>query len=212
VSDRVVWRIWRDHEWWSVFGKPKRSKGSKPGTPSHDDLVKRDFTAVAPNQLWLSDLTEHWTRKGKLYVCAIKDVFSNRIVGWAIDENMKARLVVAAIEMAVAGRGDVVGCILHSDRGSQFRARKVHWVLARHGMVGFMGKARSAGGNAAMESFVALLNKNVLNRRSWASCDDLRIEIITWIERTYHRRQTRLGRLTPMEYETIMTPHTAPAA
>ncbi len=64
----------------------------------------RDFTAPAPNQLWLSDITEHWTREGKIYCCAIKDVFSNRIVGWAIDERMKARLVVAAIEMAVARR------------------------------------------------------------------------------------------------------------
>lgn len=215
VSDRVVWRICRDHRWWSVFGKPKRGKGAKPGTPSHDDLVKRDFTAAAPNQLWLSDITEHWTREGKLYMCAIKDVFSNRIVGWAIDERMKARLVVAAIEMAVARRnGDVAGCILHSDRGSQFRARKVHRALARHGMVGSMGQVGSAGDNAAMESFFALLQKNVLDRRSWATRDDLRIEIITWIERTYHRRrrQTRLGRLTPIEYETIMTPQTAPAA
>ena len=104
VSDRVVWRICRDHRWWSVFGKPKRSKASKPGTPSHDDLVKRDFTAAAANQLWLSNITEHWTREGKPYVCAIKDVSSNRIVGWAIDERMKARLVVAAIEMVVARR------------------------------------------------------------------------------------------------------------
>jgi putative transposase len=215
VSDRVVWRICRDHRWWSVFGKPKRGKGSKPGTPSHDDLVKRDFTATAPNQLWLSDITEHWTREGKLYMCAIKDVFSNRIVGWAIDERMKARLVVAAIEMAVARRGtDVAGCILHSDRGSQFRARKVHRALAHHGMVGSMGQVGSAGDNAAMESFFALLQKNVLDRRTWATRDHLRIEIITWIEHTYHRRrrQARLGRLTPIEYETIMTTQTAPAA
>jgi putative transposase len=203
-----VWRICRDHRWWSVFGKPKSRKGSKPGTPSHDDLVKRDFTATAPNQLWLSDLTEHRTKQGKLYVCAIKDVFSNRIVGWAIDERMKARLVVAAIEMAVARRGDVAGCILHSDRGSQLRARKVHRALARHGMVGSMGQVGAAGDNAAMESFFALLQKNVLDRRSWAIRDDLRIEIITWIERTYHRRrrQARLGRLTPIAYETREIP------
>jgi putative transposase len=216
VSDRVVSRICRDNGWWSVFGKPKRSKGSRPGAPSHDDLVCRDFTAAAPNELWLSDITEHWTAEGKLYCCAIKDVFSNRIVGWAIDERMKARLVVAAIEMAVARRGgNVAGCILHSDRGSQFRARKVHRALARHGMVGSMGQVGSAGDNAAMESFFALLQKNVLNRRrSWPTRDDLRIEIVTWIERTYHhrRRQTRLGRLTPIEYETIMTPQTATAA
>ena len=215
VSDRVVWRICRDNGWWSCFGKPKRAKGSKPGAPAHDDLVRRDFTATGPNELWLTDITEHWTREGKLYLCAIKDVYSNRIVGWAIDSPMKARLVVAAIEMAVARRdGDVAGCIVHSDRGSQFRFRKVHRALTRHQMVGSMGQVGSAGDNAAMESFFALLQKNVLDRRSWTTRDELRIEIITWIERTYHRRrrQARLGRLTPIEYETIMTPQTATAA
>jgi len=216
VSDRVVWRICRDNHWWSVFGKPKRYKGSRPGAPSHDDLVRRNFTADAPNVVWVADLTEHWTAEGKLYCCAIKDLFSNRIVGWAIDSRMKARLVVAAIEMAAARRdGDVAGCILHSDRGSQFRSRKVHRALARHGMVGSMGQVGSAGDNAAMESFFALLQKNVLDRRyRWETRDELRIEIVTWIERTYHRRrrQTALGRLTPIEYEMIMTPQPALAA
>ena len=194
---------------------PRARKGSKPGTPAHDDLVRRDFTATAPNQLWLTDLTEHRTREGKLYLCAIKDVFSNRIVGWSIDSRMKARLVVAAIEMAVARRdGDVAGCVLHSDRGSQFRARKVHRTLTRHQMVGSMGQVGAAGDNAAMESFFALLQRNVLDRQSWATRNELRIEIVTWIERTYHRRrrQTRLGRLTPIDYEMIMTPQPATAA
>jgi transposase InsO family protein len=128
---------------------------------------------------------------------------------------MKARLVVAAIETAVARRGgDVAGCILHSERGSQFRARKVHRTLTRHLMVGSMGQVGSAGDNAAMESFFALLQHNVLNRRRWTTRDELRIEIDTWIERTYHRRrrQARLGRLTPIEFETIMTPQSAAAA
>lgn len=216
VSDRVVWRICRDHQWWSRFGKPKRGKASKPGAPSHDDLVRRNFTAEAPNVVWVADLTEHWTDEGKLYCCAIKDLFSNRIVGWSIDSRMKARLVVAAIEMAVARRGgDVAGCILHSDRGSQFRARKVHRTLARNGMVGSMGQVGSAGDNAAMESFFALLQRNVLDRRArWETRDELRIEIVTWIERTYHhrRKQAALGRLTPIEFEMIMTPQTATAA
>ncbi len=216
VSDRVVWRICRDNQWWSAFGKPRRGKATKPGAPSHDDLVRRNFTADAPNVLWVADLTEHWTDEGKLYCCAIKDLFSNRIVGYSIDSRMKARLVVAAIEMAVARRGgDMAGCILHSDRGSQFRSRKVHRTLTRHGMVGSMGQVGSAGDNAAMESFFALLQKNVLNRqRRWDTRNELRIEIVTWIERTYHRRrrQNALGRLTPIEYETIMTSQTADAA
>jgi putative transposase len=157
ACDRTVWRICRDNGWWSVFGKPRSRKTTRPGTPAHDDLVHRDFTADAPNALWLADITEHRTGEGKLYLCAIKDCFSNRIVGWAIDTRMKARLVVAAIEMAAARRGDVAGCILHSDRGSQFRARKVQRALTRHQMVGSMGQVGSAGDNAAMESFFALL-------------------------------------------------------
>jgi transposase InsO family protein len=214
ACDRTVWRICRDNAWWSVFGKPRSRKRTKPGTPAHDDLVHRDFTADAANTLWLADITEHRTGEGKLYLCAIKDVFSNRIVGWAIDSRMKARLVVAAIEMAAARRGDIAGCILHSDRGSQFRARKVQRTLTRHRMVGSMGQVGSAGDNAAMESFFALLQKNVLNRRRWDSRDELRIAIVTWIERTYHRRrrQTALDRMTPIEYEIIMTPQATQAA
>ena len=119
VCDRTVWRICRDNGWWSAFGKPRRRNRRPPGTPAHDDLVRRNFTARGPNRLWLADITEHPTGEGKLYLCAIKDVWSNRIVGWSIDSRMKARLVVAAIEMAATRRGEVAGCILHSDRGSQ---------------------------------------------------------------------------------------------
>ncbi len=214
VCDRTVWRICRDNGWWSAFAKPKNRKKGQPGTPAHDDLVRRNFTADGPNHLWLADITEHGTGEGKLYLCAIKDCFSNRIVGWSIDSRMKARLVVAAIQMAVARRGEVAGCILHSDRGSQFRAWKVQRALTRHRMVGSMGQVRSAGDNAAMESFFALLQRNVLDRRRWNSRDELRIAIVTWIERTYHRRrrQLALGRLTPVEYETIMTPQATQAA
>jgi len=214
ACERTVWRRCSENGWWSVFGKRKSRRRARPGTPAHDDLVRREFHADAPNQLWLTDITEHRTAEGKLYVCAIKDAFSNRIVGWAVNERMKARLVVAAIETAVARRGDVAGCILHSDRGSQFRARKVHRALVRHRMVGSMGRVGSAADNAAMESFFALLQRNVLDRRRWTTRDELRIAIVTWIERTYHRRrrQAALGRLTPIEYETIMTPKTALAA
>jgi putative transposase len=214
VCDRTVWRICRDNGWWSVFGKPKSRRKTKAGTPAHDDLVRRDFTAEGPNRLWLADITEHPTREGKLYLCAIKDAWSNRIVGYSIDDRMKARLVVAAINNAVARRGDVAGCIFHTDRGSQFRARKTQRALTRHLMVGSMGQVGSAGDNAAMESFFALLQRNVLDRRRWDSRNELRIAIVTWIERTYHRRrrQTALSRLTPTEYETINTTPATQAA
>lgn len=166
MADRTAWRICRDNRWWSVFGK-RRGRTKKAGPPVHDDLVRRVFSADGPNRLWLADITEHATGEGKLYLCAIKDVFSKRIVGYSIDARMKSRLAVAALNNAVARRGNVAGCILHSD----------------------------------------LLQKNVLDRRSWATRQELRIAIVTWIERTYHRRrrQASLGRLTPVEYETVMT-------
>ena len=215
MSDRTAWRIASTNGWWSVFGKKKaRGKSRKAGPPVHDDLVRREFTADAPNRLWLTDITEHRTAEGKLYLCAIKDVFSGKIVGYSIDSRMKSRLVVNAIDNAAALRGNVAGCVVHSDRGSQFRSRKAIRTLARHRMVGSMGRVGAAGDNAAMESFFSLLQKNVLNRRSWATRDELRTAIVTWIERTYHRRrrQHRLGRLTPVEFETMMTKTLALAA
>ncbi|MEU1690294.1 IS3 family transposase [Streptomyces hirsutus] len=205
-ADRTAWRICRDNRWWSVFGK-KRGKGRKAGPPVHDDLVRRDFTATCANRLWLADITEHATGEGKLYLCAIKDAFSNRIVGYSIDARMKSRLAVAALDHAVARRGDVDGCILHSDRGSHFRSRKFVRGLDRHRMAGSIGRVGAASDNAAMDSFFSLLQKNVLDRRVWATREELRIAIVTWIERTYHRRrrQASLGRLTPIEFETVMT-------
>lgn len=218
ACDRTVWRVCSANGWWSAFGKKKARNGKKPGPPVHDDLVRRVFTAAAPNRLWLADITEHRTGEGKLYLCAVKDVFSNRIVGYSISDRMKSRIAVDAISSAVARRAaagqDVAGCIVHTDRGSQFRSRKAARTLRRHDLVGSMGRVGAAGDNAAMESFFALLQKNVLDRRTWATRHELRIAIVTWIERTYHRRrrQAALGRLTPIEYETIITAPATQAA
>jgi transposase InsO family protein len=170
----------------------------------------RDFTAQAPNQLWLADITEHCTREGKLYLCAIKDVYSNRMVGYSVDSRMKSRIAVTALVNAVARRSaeGLDGCVLHTDLGSQFRVRKLVHRLKRHDMVGSMGRVGAVGDNAAMESFFSLLQKNVLDRRAWTTREELRIAIVTWLERTYHRRrrQAALGRLTPVEYELLMKP------
>jgi transposase InsO family protein len=217
MAERTAWRICSNNGWWSVFGKRKRGKNGKNGKigpPVHDDLVGRDFTAETPNRLWLTDITEHRTGEGKLYLCAIKDVLSNRIVGYSIDSRMKSRLATQALNSAVARRGEVAGCVVHSDRGSQFRSRRFVRALGRHDMVGSMGRVGSAGDNAAMESFFSLLQKNVLDRRRWDTREQLRIAIVTWIERTYHRRrrQAGLGRLTPIEFEAIMTTPASQAA
>ncbi len=182
----------------------RRGVGRRPGPPVHDDLVEREFRAAAPNLLWLTDITEHRTDEGKLYLCAIKDVYSNRIVGYSIDSRMTSALAVSALGPAHSFRAPHA-TVVHSDRGSQFRSRKFVSMLARNGLHGSMGRVGACGDNAAMESFFALLQRNVLDRQRWPTRQDLRLAIVGWIERTYHRRrrQRRLARLTPVEYETL---------
>jgi transposase InsO family protein len=215
VGERRVWRLCKEHRLWSVTTrKGRRVAGKLPGPPVHDDLVCRVFTAPAPDRVWLTDITEHPTGEGKLYACVIKDVYSNRIVGHATAERMTAQLAVIALRQAIARRNPAGTVVVHSDRGGQFRARSYRAVLKAHGLQGSMGRVASAGDNAAMESFYALLQKNVLDRRRWPSRADLASEIVYWIEHTYNRRrrQRRLGRLTPVEYELALAARSSQAA
>ncbi|WP_431236738.1 IS3 family transposase [Mycolicibacterium aichiense] len=206
ASENRVARLCSQERIWSIFAK-KRGLNRRSGPPVHDDLVQRQFSAQAANQVWLADITEHRTDEGKLYLCAIKDVYSNRIVGYSIDSRMKSTLAVAALDHAVALRAPVA-TIVHSDRGSQFRSRKFVHALVHNGLHGSMGRVGACGDNAAMESFFALLQRNVLDRRRWSTRAELRLAIVSWIERTYHRRrrQRALGRLTPIEFELLHTP------
>jgi putative transposase len=215
ACENRVHRLCAQQQVISTTIRRRRGKGTRPGPPAHDDHVQRKFRAKRPDALWLADITEHRTGEGKLYLCAIKDACSNRIVGYAIDSRMPASLAVTALRTAIARRGPAAGLLVHSDRGSQFRSRKFCRALRDHDLVGSMGRVGAAGDNAAMESFFALLQKNVLNRHSWSTRDELRLAIITWIERTYNRRrrQRALGKLTPVEFEAIITsPDLATAA
>jgi transposase InsO family protein len=200
-----VARLCRQENIFSAHAR-RRGRSRRPGPPVHDDLVEREFTAPAPDVLWLTDITEHPTSEGKLYLCAIKDACSGRIVGYSMDARMTSELAVSALRNAVALRNPD-NAIVHSDRGSQFRSHAYVHALRAAGLRGSMGRVATCADNAAMESFFSLLQKNVLDRRRWQTRDDLRLAIITWIERTYHRkrRQDRLGRLTPIEFETLNT-------
>ena len=193
----------------------KRSKPGSTGPAPHDDLLavvdkhgvlRHEFISDAPNKLWLWDISEHPTKEGKLYVCAIKDVWSSKIVGYSIDTRMRSSLVRSAMRNAIALRSPE-GTICHSDRGGQFRAKRTQSLLENNGLIGSMGRSYGAGDNASMESFFSLLQKNVLNTRRWDSRADLRLAIVTWIETKYNRRrrQRRLGKLTPVEFEMIYT-------
>jgi putative transposase len=204
AGENRVARLCSQERIWSIHAK-KRGLNRKAGPPVHDDLVNKVFTAPASDLVWLTDITEHATGEGKLYLCAIKDVYSNRIVGYSIDSRMKASLAVAALRNAVALRSPAPGLIVHSDRGSQFRSKKYVRTLKAHQLRGSMGRVGACGDNAAMESFFALLQKNVLDRQRWTSRHELRLAIVSWVETSYHRRrrQRGLGKLTPIEFETI---------
>lgn len=203
ASENRVYRLCSAHGIFSVLAR-RKGRRPRPGEPVHDDLVRRAFGAKAPNQLWFTDITEHRTDEGKLYLCAVKDAFSGRIVGYSIDSSMKASLAVAALRNAIELRR-ASGTVVHSDRGSQFRSKKFVRLLRNHGLIGSMGRTGACADNAAMESFFALLQNNVLDRKRWQAREELRLAIVTWIERTYHRRrrQRALGKLTPIEFEVV---------
>jgi putative transposase len=203
ASRNRVNRLCAQQRLWSVHAR-KRGLSRRPGPPVHDDLVLRDFTAPAPNLLWLTDITEHPTAEGKLYLCAVKDACSKRIVGYSIDSRMTSELAVNALRNALMLRGGVA-TIVHSDRGSQFRSHAYVRALRQAQLRGSMGRVGACADNAAMESFFSLLQKNVLNRQRWQTREQLRLAVVVWIEKTYHRRrrQDSLGRLTPIEFETL---------
>lgn len=211
VSVRTVWSICHEAGIMSNThpAKPVKKKHAK-SVPVAEDKVQRCFKAPAPNQVWLTDITEHPTREGKLYTCAIKDAWSNRIVGLSCSAHMSTSLVLEALGEAVKKRQPEPGCIIHSDRGSQFTSSAYQDALKAAGLVQSMGGVGSCADNAAMESFFSLLQKNVLNQQRWHTRNQLQTAIRHWIEAQYHRRrrQESLGKLTPIEYETIYQPTT----
>ncbi|MFC4245356.1 IS3 family transposase [Gryllotalpicola reticulitermitis] len=139
----------------------KRSKAGSTGAAPHDDLlavvdehgvIRHEFLADGANRVWLWDISEHPTREGKLYISAIKDVWSNRIVGYSMAIRMKSSLAGAAMRNAIAPRGPI-GTVCRCDRGDQFRAKRTQRLLANNGLIGSMGRSYGAGDNATMESF-----------------------------------------------------------
>ena len=184
----------------------RRKNGTRPLPPVHDDLVKRCFVASAPDRLWLTDITEHQTREGKVYLAAVLDVFSRRIVGWSIADHLRSELVVDALEMARWRRRPAPGrTVLHSDRGSQYTSWAFGHRLRAAGILGSMGRVGSAYDNAMMESFFGSLQLELLDRHPWRTRKELAAAIFEWIEAWYnpHRRHTSIGSLSPVAYESM---------
>ena len=191
----------------------RRGKRHRPAPAVHDDLVRRRFIADAPDRLWLTDITEHPTREGKVYCAAVLDVYSRRIVGWSIADHLRAELVVDALEMA-RWRRRPQGTIVHSDRGAQYTSWAFGHRLRTAGLMGSMGRVASALDNSMMESFFGTMQRELLDRRThWPTRRELGRAIFEWIEAWYNprRRHTSLGNVSPVDYERSRQP-ASPAA
>jgi len=167
------------------------------------DLVERDWHPTGPNQLWVADITQVSTWEGPLYLAVVMDVWSRKIVGWAMADNMRAELVVSAMEMAVAKRNPPNGTIHHSDHGAQYTSYTMGKKLRDSGLLASMGRVKTCYDNAVAESFFATLKKDRIHSRSWPTRELLRREVFEYIEGWYnpHRRHSSLGGVSPAKYE-----------
>jgi putative transposase len=166
------------------------------------DLVKREFKAEAANQLWVADMTYVPTWAGFIYLAVVLDVWSRRIVGWAIGEQMTAELVLAALNMALQQRKPK-GVIHHSDQGSQYTSIAFGQRCEKMGVRPSMGTVGDAYDNAMAESFFATLECELIDRRSWPTKTEARMALFTYIEGWYNprRRHSALGQMSPANFE-----------
>lgn len=172
-----------------------------------DDLVRRDFRPAEPNVLWVADITYLRSWEGWVYLAAVQDAFSRRIVGWSIAEHMRAELVTDALQMALARRQPEAGLIHHSDQGSQYVSLAFGQRARDAGIAVSMGSRGDCFDNAVAESFFATLKKELIRRRSWPTRRELQSAVFDYIESFYNRerRHSTLGYLSPREFEMIST-------
>ena len=175
-----------------------------------EDLVDRAFLAAAPDRLWVADITYLRTWEGWLYLVAVQDVFSRRIVGWSMADHMRTELVTDALQMALAQRRPAPGLIWHSDQGSQFVSLAFGQQARAAGIAQSMGSRGDCFDNAVAESFFATLKKELIHGRAWPTKAELRTEVFEYIEVFFNRRRrhSTLGMLSPADYEdsTLSTP------
>ena len=174
-----------------------------PGITPATDLVERQFRPDAPNVLWVADITYLRTGEGWLYLAAVQDTYSRQIVGWSMATNMRATLVVDALQMALARRRPGPGLIHHSDQGSQYVSLAFGRAAGEAGIAVSMGSRGDAYDNAVAETFFATLKKELVHRRSWPSRLELQSAVFEYIEAFYNRqrRHSTLNMLSPTNYE-----------
>jgi len=198
-------RLMRQH---GLRARPRRRRlppdlGERQATAVAPNMLDRTFVADAPNRRWIADFTYIWTIEGWLYVAAVIDLFSRRVVGWSMSAGMTAQLVTDALVMAIWRRGKPDALLHHSDRGSQYTSEQFQRLMADHGVVCSMSRSGNVWDNAAMESFFSSLKTERIDRKTYRTRDEAKADVFDYIERFYNpkRRHSTIGYLSPMEFE-----------
>lgn len=177
--------------------------GERQASAVAPNVLDRSFSAAAPNRRWIADFSCMWTAEGWLYVAAVIDLFSRRVVGWSMRARMTADLVTDALLMAIWRRGKPDALLHHSDQGSQYTSEQFQRLLVDNGITCSMSRTGNVWDNAAMESFFSSLKTERTSRKTYRTRDEAKADVFDYIERFYNprRRHSTIGYLSPMEYE-----------
>jgi putative transposase len=205
VSRGRVERLMRHHGIRAIMARPRRARttDSRHDCPIAPNLIDRNFIATAPNRIWLADITYIETDQGWLYLAAVMDLCSRRIVGWAMDDHLRTELPLAALNMAIATRQPGANLIHHSDRGVQYASTDYRNALRSVGFQSSMSRKADCYDNAPMESFFHTLKTELVHHRHYATRDQAKSDIFAYIEGFYNRtrRHSAIGYLSPVELE-----------
>lgn len=199
-----VARLMKQHH---ISAKVKRrhvvTTDSRHGLPVAANVLSQEFEAPEKDKRWVCDITYLWTEEGWLYLAPILDLFSRRVVGWSLKENMERALVIDALQAALRGRRPGPGLLCHSDRGSQYASLDYQQQLRAAGIVCSMSRKGNCYDNAVMESFFATLKKELIHRSHFKTREEARLKIFEWIEVWYNRerRHSAIGYLSPARFE-----------
>jgi putative transposase len=208
VGRKRVARLMREE---GIEGQRKRrfrtttdSRHSHPVAANH---LNRDFSASAPNEVWVSDITYIWTREGWMFLAAIMDLFSRRVVGWSMDSHIDQTLVLEALGMALRTRQPKPGLLHHSDRGVQYAGADYQEQLREFGILCSMSRKGDCWDNAVAESFFSTLKSELVHRVDYVSRSQAKASVFDYIETFYNprRRHSALGYLSPVEHERAAT-------
>ena len=193
--------------------KFRATTNSEHSKPVAENTLNRDFTATAPNQKWVGDITYIWTMEGWLYLAVVIDLFSRRVVGWSLSSRMTTELVCDALKMAVATRGRVADTLCHFDRGSQYASDIFQALLKRYGFTCSMSRKGNCWDNAVAESFFHSLKVEAIYGELFRTRDEARRTVFSWIECFYNlkRRHSALDYVSPAVFErnTLKLPEAA---